>query len=228
LLSNGILDSGTARARSLRVLDVGCGTGAETLQLARHLDGVIVAIDNHRPYLDELERRARVEGLEGKIESRLTDMHDLGDDDGRFDLVWAEGSLFVMGFQAGLEACFARLVQGGHAAVSELAWLVSDPPAECREFFAEGYPAMLGVAGNERLIAESGFELLDEFLMPDSSWWDGYYRPLEARLDKLRALWAADPEKSEMVGWVQTEIDIRRRYPTSYGNMFFLLHRPEG
>jgi SAM-dependent methyltransferase len=227
VLAAGNLGSGSPRTAPLRVLDIGCGTGAQTLQLARHIFGTIVAIDNHQPYLDELTRRAGAEGLGDNIEPRLKDMHALSEADGRFDLVWAEGSLFVMGFQAGIAACFDRVVPGGFAAVSELVWLSPDRPAECRDFFAGAYPALRDVAGNEELIAGCGFELIDEFVLPDSSWWDGYYRPLEGRLQLFRDRWAADSEKTEMLDWTQAEIDLRRKYPASYGNMFFLLRRPE-
>ena len=40
-----------------RILDIGCGNGAQTLCLAATLGGRITAVDNHQPYLDELERR---------------------------------------------------------------------------------------------------------------------------------------------------------------------------
>jgi cyclopropane fatty-acyl-phospholipid synthase-like methyltransferase len=85
-----------------------------------------VAVDNHQAQLDELESRARAESVAEKIRPCLKDMRSLSEGDGVFDLIWAEGSLFVMGFRDGLEACFARLVHGGLAAVSELAWLLPD------------------------------------------------------------------------------------------------------
>ena len=221
-----LTDGSQAQPHPLRVLDIGCGPGSQTLQLARNLDGTILAIDNHQPYLDELERRARAEGLADRIHPCLKDMHALGEADGVFDLVWAEGSLFVMGFQPGLEACFARLTPGGLAAVSELAWLLPDPPAECLEFFAGEYSAMSDLPACEKLIADCGFELLDEFVLPDSSWWDPYYRPLEARLALFRDRLAGELDKLQLLEWIQAEIDIRRKYPEYYGNVFFLLRRP--
>jgi len=49
-----------ASAARLRVLDIGCGTGAPTIQLAKLIDGTILAVDNHQPFLDELQRRWNV------------------------------------------------------------------------------------------------------------------------------------------------------------------------
>jgi hypothetical protein len=87
---------------------------------------------------------------------------------------------------------------------------------------------MLDIAANETIIAKCGFELLGEFVLPHLSWWDNYYSPLEARLGRFREEQAADPEKLEMIERIQGEIDIRRKYPEYYGNVFYLLRRPRG
>ena len=119
-------------AGPLRILEIGCGNGAATIPLARHTGESILAMDNHQPFLDELQRRAATTGVAAQIQVSLRDMHTLGQDDGVFDLIWSEGALFIMGFRKGLTAWHALLTPGGGLAVSELAWLRSDPPAECR------------------------------------------------------------------------------------------------
>ena len=84
-----------------RVLDVGCGSGAQTLDLARATEARIVAVDNHPPFVARLERRAAELGLGARITAEVGDMHDLPFADGSFDVIWSEGAIFVIGFGIG-------------------------------------------------------------------------------------------------------------------------------
>ena len=61
-----------------RVLDVGCGTGAQTLALAHSSPARIVAIDNHPPFIHALNREARRLGVADRLEARVADMRRLG------------------------------------------------------------------------------------------------------------------------------------------------------
>jgi methylase of polypeptide subunit release factors len=57
-----------------KVLDIGCGSGMQTQILAQALKTKILAIDNHRPLLDHLDRAAARKGLD--IETRELSMID--------------------------------------------------------------------------------------------------------------------------------------------------------
>ena len=86
-----------------RVLDLGCGNGTQTLRLVAELGCRVIAIDNHQPYLDELERRAEAEGVAHLVETRCEDMNALEVPAGSFDLAWAEGAPYIMGVAEALK-----------------------------------------------------------------------------------------------------------------------------
>lgn len=206
----------------LRVLDIGCGNGAQTLRLAALLGARVTAVDNHQPYLDELQRRAEARGLAGRIETRCADMNgmDLGGE--TFDLVWAEGSAFVMGIPEALRAWRSFLKPGGGLGFTELTWLEYDAPDECREFFASEYPQMKDVSSHLATIEECGYELVGRFTLPESSWWEPFYDPLVERLAGYEP--PDDEEETKaVVGMIRSEIDIYRRFSRWYGYVFFLL-----
>ena len=211
--------------RTTRILDLGCGNGGQTVTLAQHTEGSILAVDNHQPYLDELQRRAEAAGVSGRIQVSLRDMRSLEKSDGPFDLIWSEGALFVMGFREGLAACHSLLAPGGELAVSELCWLRPDPPADCRRFFAMAYPALADIEANLAAIRACGYEVLGHFTLPESAWWEPYYHPLEERLRSLRKRYAADAEKLSLIESIQMEIDLYRQYSAFYGYVFYVMRR---
>lgn len=205
-----------------RALDIGCGNGAQTLRLATELEGKVTAVDNHQPYLEELDRRAKAQGLADRIEIRCADMIGLDLPDETFNLVWSEGSAFIMGIPEALRAWRSFLEPGGALGFSELTWLKDGVPDECRDFFAQEYPQMKDVSSNLTIIEECGYELIGQFTLPESAWWDSFYGPLAQRLDGYKAPWD-DDETKDFVNMVRGEIDICRRFSQWYGYVFFLL-----
>jgi SAM-dependent methyltransferase len=210
----------------LRILDLGCGTGAPTLLLARHLAGSITAVDNHQPFLDELRRRAKAQGVSGKIATRCEDMRTLKLADGSYDVIWCEGSLFGMGSPSeGFAACHRWLAPGGFLAVSELCWFRPEPPQECREWLTGAYPPMTDVAGNLAIIEAAGFTVLDHFSLPTRTWLEEFYVPLENRIRELRRMPVENPARDEVFAACQKEIDMYRKYSEYYGYEFFIMQR---
>ncbi|HXV91692.1 MAG TPA: methyltransferase domain-containing protein, partial [Pseudonocardia sp.] len=83
-----------------RVVDIGCGTGPASMQLARERGADVVAVDTHAPFLARLRTGVAEEGL--RVLPVRASMTDLPLADGAADLLWAEGSAYVMGVDAAL------------------------------------------------------------------------------------------------------------------------------
>jgi serine/threonine-protein kinase HipA len=204
-----------------RVLDLGCGSGRAALALAEALRARVIAVDLHEPFLDQLRRTARERDLEQLIEPRCVDMAAPGVPAGSVDLLWSEGAIYFLGFEAGLRLWRPLLAPGGRLAVSECSWLVAEPPEEAAAFFAEGYPGMAGIARNLERAGSAGFEVLDHFALPREAWWDEYYAPLEERMARLAP--AADPALGAAIAEARYEIDLHRRFGDAYAYVFYLM-----
>ena len=86
-----------------QVLDIGCGTGRHTLELARALpDAHLTGLDAHQPYLEVLKSGITAANLAERVEAVLGDMRAPPFADNTFDLLWCEAAVYVMGFEPAL------------------------------------------------------------------------------------------------------------------------------
>ena len=208
-----------------RVLDVGCGTGAQTLVLADSSPARIVAVDNHPPFIDALNRTARELGLAKQVEGRVGDMRLLDFADGSFDLIWCEGAIYNVGVEAGLRD-WRRLLRGdGHVALTEACWRKPDPPAACAAFWNQEYPAMRDTRALLEAIETCGYRTVGHFPLPASAWWDDYYRPLQDNVTAFRKRHRDAPDAQELADQCQREIDTWHAHAEYYGYEFFVLRR---
>lgn len=208
-----------------RVLDLGCGTGAQTLVLARHCKARILAIDDHAPFIEELFRNTQAGGLSLRVEARVADMKQLDLPDEQFELLWSEGALFVTGFEAGLQLFRRLLKPGGHFAATEATWLTDRAPPECRAFWQRVYPAISDVAGNLEAIRRSGYSPVGHFVLPASAWLNEYYAPLERNLAQFRLRYAGNAEATGLADHLAEEIDMFKKHHEHYGYVFYVMRR---
>lgn len=206
------------------VLDVGCGPGRQSIVLARELGLPVTAIDFHEPFLEQLRVSSRAAGVEHLVRPSRAGMESLQFAPDSVDLIWAEGSIYIIGFATGLSLWRPLLREGGFVVASELTWLSDDPSPEARTYWEQGYPPMTNVVGNIRNAAAVGFEVFDHFVLPREAWWDDYLTPLSERAARLKAA-TQDPEMLRVIEEQEQETEVCRRYGESFGYVFYLMRK---
>jgi len=210
-----------------RILDVGCGAGAQTMALLKHTVADIVAMDSHAPFLAALQSRARAIGAGDRVRTLEASMMNLDPAlvAEPIDVIWAESSIYTIGFDRGLREWRPLLREGGVLAVSEAVWLTDEPSEDVRRFWDEDYPAIRGVEDNIAAAKAAGYACVEHFVMPASDWTDNYYVPLERRVAVLREKYRGDETANGVLDTIQAEIDLYERAVSEYGYAFYVLRR---
>lgn len=102
------------------VLDIGCGKGLATLLLAQHTKVQITALDNEPSALEALQQQAEQRGFSQRITGCCASMTELPFNPASFELIWAEGSAYIMGVEAALSHWRSVLVPQGYLVLSDL------------------------------------------------------------------------------------------------------------
>ena len=204
------------------ILHIACGPGGQTVALARHSDAPITAIDVRQPFLDELRRRAEAAGVADRVTTVKASMFEL--QLGKtFDVLWSEGAIYIMGFEAGLRAWRPLLKSVGYVAVSELSWIRPDPPAEIAAYWCEQYPGVASVEVDLQRLRAAGYREIGHFTLPESAWWDSYYGPMESKVAQLRRKYDGNADVQRVLDIELTETEMYRKYSDWYGYVFYVM-----
>ncbi len=210
----------------VRILDIGCGAGMQTLHLASICENChITATDIYQPYLDKLLEKAAEKGLSGRISTLCASMDDLPFEDGEFDTIWCEGAIFIIGFEKGLNYWKRFLKEGGFLALTEAAWFTDAPSEEALQFWQECYPAIKSIPEHEKVIKAAGYTIIGSFRLPASAWWDDYYVSLERRLDSIEGKFKGNADAESVIEFSRKEIEVFRKHSDEYGYVFFIMQK---
>ena len=181
------------------ILDIGCGPGMQTIQLAKLSDGEIIGTDIFQQYLDQLKELIKKENLQNRVKAINQSMDDIKFPEGYFDIIWAEGAIYIIGFERGLRQWRRFLKPHGFLVVHEMTWLQPNPPQEILEYWKKVYPGIKTIQENLDFISACDYELTGHFPLPEDAWWEEYYGPLEERIKRLRKKYRNDPNALKVI-----------------------------
>ena len=207
------------------ILDIGCGPGGPTMELARLSAGKVTGVDTHQPYLDRLQGKIDEAGFSERVKAVKRSMFSLNFPEESFDIIWAEGSIYIIGFERGLREWKRFIKPSGFLVVHEMAWLQPDPPREIAAYWEKLYPAITTAEENIKKISGCGYDLLGHFPLPEDAWWIEYYGPLEKRIQQLRRKYKDDEKILAVLDNEQKEIAMYKKYSRWYGSVFFIMQK---
>ena len=217
--------SGIDKSRRLKVADIGCGTGAQTLTLAQELTGEIVAVDLLPAFLDRLQETVSHRHLSADITPLCASMDNLPFAAEEFDLLWSEGVIYHIGFRRGIALWKPFLKPGGILAVSEISWTTLQRPRPIQDFWTQAYPEIDTASGKIKALEEAGYRVLAHFMLPQDCWMENYYTPLQASLPHFLHTYGDDPTAQAIAESTQQEITCYTENKDYYSYGFYIAQK---
>ena len=218
--------TGLDSSHPLTIADIGCGTGAASLVLANQFPGHITAVDLLPEFLETLEARAHAAGVSDRIQPIHASMNSLPFEGESLDLLWSEGAIYNMGFEAGIADWFRFLKPGGFLVVSEITWFSTSRPPELGSHWESAYPEIDTASSKMDALERHGYRPQAYFALPESCWLAHYYAPMEARFDAFLARHGHSEAAQALVAGEQTEIALYKTYRDYFGYGVYIARKP--
>jgi SAM-dependent methyltransferase len=208
------------------ILDIGCGTGTQTRDLAGLSEGTITAVDIYEPFLAKITAWAEREGIAERIRTRQASMDDLPFDQKEFDIIWSEGAIDIMGFELGLSLWKQYCRHGGFIVVSDMTLFEAPAPEELINFWKPYGVTVYTEEEKVQQIADAELHLLHTFRLEEKGWLEHFYEPMQKVIEKIRKEHGENPECAAILNALEQEAVIYRKYKKFYGYTFFVMQKP--
>jgi len=192
------------KRKNPHILDIGCGTGVPTIELAKLSNGHVVGIDIDEKSLNLLQRKIKEMGLNNQVRVIKESISTMDFPEESFDMIWAEGSIFVIGFENSLKKWYQFLKPNGFLVIHD------ENKDKTKKL---------------ELIKKCGYKIIDQFDLSNSIWWREYYTPLEQLVQEFSHKYTNDSELSNELKKDQNEIEKCKSNSVVVSSFFVIMQK---
>jgi ubiquinone/menaquinone biosynthesis C-methylase UbiE len=186
------------------ILDIGCGSGLPTLELARLNNGKIIGIDSDQAQLEKLNRKIVEAGLAHRVKTINCSLFEMSFPDESFDIIWAEGSIWIIGFEEGLKRWRPLLKPKGFIVIHDMIKTVTNTLENIQNY---------------------GYKLFNYFILPEDTWMTEYYQPLENRIKKLSKRYRNSDKALKALRKYHNKVNLAMRNTEEQSSAFYILQK---
>ncbi|MGQ8337879.1 class I SAM-dependent methyltransferase [Sunxiuqinia sp. A32] len=205
-----------------RIADIGCGTGGQTMVLAKHAPGQITGIDLFLLFIDLFNLDAKRFNLQDRVKGIVGSMDQLPFGNEELDLIWSEGAIYNIGFERGLNEWRKFLKTGGYIAVSEVSWFTDERPAEIEAFWQDAYQGIDTIPNKVMQMQNAGYIPVATFILPENCWTEHFYAPQVVAQENFLEKHAGNIQAEEFIANQRYETNLYHKYKEFYGYVFYI------
>lgn len=208
--------------KNSRVVDLGCGTGGQTMVLAQNSSTSIIGLDFYPGFINTFNYNARKLNLNERVKGIVGSMEKLPFQKEEFDVIWSEGAIANIGFEKGLNYWKDFLKKDGCIALTYESWFTDERPAEIEKWWTDNVPEINTIGNNISIMQKSGFRLIAAFTLPENCWTDNYFVPRAAAGKVLLKKYAGNKTVEGLIANMDYEAALYSKYKQHYGYVFYI------
>lgn len=204
------------------IIDIGCGTGGQTMVLAQDAPGIIQGLDMFPAFIDLFNANATKNNLQERVKGIVGTMLDLPFKNEEFDLIWSEGAIYNIGFERGVNEWKKYLKPGGYLAVTEACWFTESRPEEIDSFWQNAYPEIDTISNKVNVMQKAGYLPIASFILPENCWLENFYDPQSIIQEEFLKKHSGNENAENLVEEMKHELEMYNKYKEFYGYCFFI------